>query len=85
MRIGKRQEGQNAIIVENLARHAAMRLFGADCGNQCVMTVIPEGQRNIRFVTQPELAPSAPTTSRAVSMSPLSRVINASFSPHATC
>ena len=53
MRIGKRQEGQNAVIMENLARHAAVRLFGADCGHQRVMAVIPEGQRNIRFVTQP--------------------------------
>ena len=51
MRIGKRQEGQNAVIMENLARHAAVRLFGADCGHQRVMAVIPEGQRNIRFVT----------------------------------
>ena len=53
MRIGKRQERQNAVVVENLPRHAAVRLLGTDRRNQSVMTIVPEGQRDIGFIPQP--------------------------------
>ena len=39
--------------MENLARHAAVRLFGADRRHHGMMAVIPVGQRNIRFIAQP--------------------------------
>ena len=53
MRIGKRQERQYAIVVENLARDAAVRLFGTDRRDQSMMAVIPVRQRDIGFITQP--------------------------------
>ena len=85
MRIAERQERQNAVAVENLPRRRLMRFFGANGGNQRMVAVIPESERDIGMLAQPRLAPSAPITRRAVSMRPSSSVTKASFSPHATC
>ena len=55
MRIAERQERQNAVAVENLPRRRLMRFFGANGGHQRVVTVIPEGERDIGMLAQPRL------------------------------
>ena len=55
MRIAKRQEGQNAFTVERLTRHSLMRLGGTYRRHQRMMAIVPEGQRNIGFITQPRI------------------------------
>ena len=60
MRIAERQEGEDAIVMENLSGHGLMRLRSADGGDQRVMAVIPVRQRNVGFVAQPGVCPIGP-------------------------
>ncbi|MNE29254.1 hypothetical protein D3C80_1227290 [compost metagenome] len=53
MRIAQRQKRQNAVIMENLTRYAAVRLSGTNRRDHRVMTVIPKRQWDIRFISQP--------------------------------
>ena len=50
MRIGQRQESQNAVTMENLTSNGIVRFFGADSGDQRMVPIIPKCQWNIGFL-----------------------------------
>ncbi len=62
----QRQKCQNTVVMENLARNAAVQLFSTD-GCWRMMTIIPEGQRISALLRSHGLRHPRPT-SRAVSV-----------------
>ena len=51
--IAERQECQDPLAVKRLTRNRTVRFLRTDSRHQRMMTIIPEGERNIRFVAQP--------------------------------
>ena len=56
MRIAEWQECQNPLAMKRLTRNRTVSFLRTDSRHQRMMTVVPEGERNVRFIAQPGIS-----------------------------